>query len=323
MKTIIILFLITTNCFAMNKAELVEAMASNSGLSKADVKRALDGLDKTVNQLLPKQEDIRIPNLATLSCKAKERGNRVKCKSNLKLNRSTARSLSPVYIDNFFNTLISTMVSSSNHKQYVCSFNESGDCDDGDEDIKPSDYNSSRSNKIATIYRASSYGLEKCYKESNLYEEIFSERTIELAKQRCLKSFMTSLDMMIEEDPSLRIEKENLSNLINSGISSLFQKLSDYLDEDDDGDGILTAKVALYSGLSKADAKRALDGFSKSVIGALKKGDEVVDAGFGSFSISKRSARTGRNPQTGKEIKIAAKNIIKFKAGAELSKKVN
>jgi nucleoid DNA-binding protein len=77
------------------------------------------------------------------------------------------------------------------------------------------------------------------------------------------------------------------------------------------------------SGLSKADAKRALDAFINATTKALKKGDTVSLVGFGSFSISKRSARTGRNPQTGKEIQIAAKNVVKFKAGAELSKAVN
>ena len=56
---------------------------------------------------------------------------------------------------------------------------------------------------------------------------------------------------------------------------------------------------------------------------ALKKGDRVSLVGFGSFSVSNRAARTGRNPQTGKEIKIAAKNVVRFKAGAELSGKVN
>lgn len=78
------------------------------------------------------------------------------------------------------------------------------------------------------------------------------------------------------------------------------------------------------SRLSKADAKRALDAFIDATTKALKKGDEVsLGERFGSFSISKRSARTGRNPQTGKEIQIAAKNVVKFKAGAELSKAVN
>ncbi|WP_343124414.1 MULTISPECIES: HU family DNA-binding protein [Halorubrum] len=76
--------------------------------------------------------------------------------------------------------------------------------------------------------------------------------------------------------------------------------------------------------MSEADAKRALDAFINATTKALKKGDRVsLGEGFGSLSISKRSARTGRNPQTGKEIKIAAKNVVKFKAGAELSKAVN
>ena len=81
--------------------------------------------------------------------------------------------------------------------------------------------------------------------------------------------------------------------------------------------------IAAEANLSKADAKRALDAFQSAITGALKKGDRIALVGFGSFSVSKRSARTGRNPQTGKEIKIAAKNVVKFKAGAELSKAVN
>lgn len=85
----------------------------------------------------------------------------------------------------------------------------------------------------------------------------------------------------------------------------------------------LIEAMASHAGLSKADAKKALDGFTTATTNALKKGDRISLIGFGSFSISKRSARTGRNPQTGKEIQIAAKNVVKFKAGAELSKSVN
>ena len=78
---------------------------------------------------------------------------------------------------------------------------------------------------------------------------------------------------------------------------------------------------AMASGaeLSKADAKKALDAFIGATTGALKKGDRVALVGFGSFAVAKRAARTGRNPQTGKEIKIAAKKVVKFKAGTELS----
>jgi DNA-binding protein HU-beta len=85
----------------------------------------------------------------------------------------------------------------------------------------------------------------------------------------------------------------------------------------------LIEAMASNSGLSKADSKRALEGFISATETALKSGDKISLVGFGSFSISNRAARTGRNPQTGKEIQIAAKNVVKFKAGAELSTKVN
>ncbi len=77
--------------------------------------------------------------------------------------------------------------------------------------------------------------------------------------------------------------------------------------------------IASEAILTKADAKRALDAFVNTTTGALKKGDRVALVGFGSFSVSKRNARTGRNPQTGKPITIAAKKVVKFKAGADLS----
>lgn len=81
--------------------------------------------------------------------------------------------------------------------------------------------------------------------------------------------------------------------------------------------------IAENSGLTKADAKKALDSFINVTGDALKGGDRISLIGFGSFSVSERSARTGRNPQTGKEIQIAAKKVVKFKAGSELSDAVN
>jgi DNA-binding protein HU-beta len=81
----------------------------------------------------------------------------------------------------------------------------------------------------------------------------------------------------------------------------------------------LIEAIATDAGLSKADSKKALDAFITATTKSLKKGDRVALVGFGSWSVSKRSARTGRNPQTGKEIKIPAKKVVKFKAGAELS----
>ena len=81
--------------------------------------------------------------------------------------------------------------------------------------------------------------------------------------------------------------------------------------------------ISAESGLTKADAKKALEGFVSATSSALKAGDKLSLVGFGSFSVSKREARNGRNPQTGKEIKIAAKNVVKFKAGTDLTGNVN
>jgi DNA-binding protein HU-beta len=77
--------------------------------------------------------------------------------------------------------------------------------------------------------------------------------------------------------------------------------------------------IAKDANLTKADAKRALDAFIDATTGTLKSGGRVALVGFGSFSVSERNARTGRNPQTGAPIKIGAKKVVKFKAGADLT----
>lgn len=81
--------------------------------------------------------------------------------------------------------------------------------------------------------------------------------------------------------------------------------------------------IATEADITKAAAKRALDSFLNNVTKALKKGDKVTLVGFGTFSVSSRSAREGINPQTKAKIKIPAKKVAKFKAGAELSSAVN
>ena len=81
--------------------------------------------------------------------------------------------------------------------------------------------------------------------------------------------------------------------------------------------------MAAGASISKAAAKLALESMVSSVGKTLKGGGRVSLVGFGSWSISNRAARDGRNPQTGATIKIAAKNVVKFKAGAELSSSVN
>ncbi len=84
----------------------------------------------------------------------------------------------------------------------------------------------------------------------------------------------------------------------------------------------LVSKIVDNSGLSKTQANAALDAFVDAVTKALKSGDKVTLVGFGTFSVSKRNARIGRNPQTGATIKIKAKKVARFKAGKELSAKL-
>ncbi|CAM1371073.1 DNA-binding protein HU-beta [Tenacibaculum litopenaei] len=81
--------------------------------------------------------------------------------------------------------------------------------------------------------------------------------------------------------------------------------------------------MAADAGISKASAKAALESFTNNVTNTLKDGGKVALVGWGTWSVSERAARTGRNPQTGKEIQIAAKKVVKFKAGAGLSDTVN
>lgn len=84
----------------------------------------------------------------------------------------------------------------------------------------------------------------------------------------------------------------------------------------------LVDAMASRAGLSKADAKKALEAFVGATTDAMKSGDRVAMVGFGTFSVSERAARKGRNPQTGAAIDIAAKRVPKFSAGAELKKSV-
>ena len=85
----------------------------------------------------------------------------------------------------------------------------------------------------------------------------------------------------------------------------------------------LLEKAAKDAGISKAAAAKTLDSFIDSVVKSVKKGNKVALVGFGTFSVSKRKARTGRNPQTGAPIKIPARKVPKFSAGKTFKDAVN
>ena len=85
----------------------------------------------------------------------------------------------------------------------------------------------------------------------------------------------------------------------------------------------LVEAIAEKAGLTKADATRALEATFEVITKALKKGERVPVAGFGTFNVSKRKAREGRNPQTGATVKIPARKAVSFKAGTALKEAVN
>jgi DNA-binding protein HU-beta len=85
----------------------------------------------------------------------------------------------------------------------------------------------------------------------------------------------------------------------------------------------LVEAIAKESGLTNADARKSVEAFISTVEKTLKRGDEIALTGFGKFSVAKRSARTGRNPQTGETVRIKASKAPKFTAGAGLKAVVN
>ncbi len=85
----------------------------------------------------------------------------------------------------------------------------------------------------------------------------------------------------------------------------------------------LVAHIADETGLSKTQANAVIDSITEAVTKTLKKNDSVTLVGFGTFSVTKRKARKGRNPKTGAAIKIGAKKVAKFKPGTDLAKAVN
>ena len=85
----------------------------------------------------------------------------------------------------------------------------------------------------------------------------------------------------------------------------------------------LIEQIAVAADISKAKAALALDAFVEAVTTSLKKGEDVSLVGFGTFTVAERAARTGRNPQTGAEIEIAATIVPKFRAGKKLKDAVN
>jgi DNA-binding protein HU-beta len=122
------------------------------------------------------------------------------------------------------------------------------------------------------------------------------------------------------ERPEAILKKyyEKFCRIQKAGIFVVANKIKNYTMNKAE----LIAKIADDAGITKTQANTSLDSFVEAVTKTLKGGGKVTLVGFGTFSVSKRAARNGRNPQTGAVIKIKAKKVAKFKAGKELSAKL-
>lgn len=94
------------------------------------------------------------------------------------------------------------------------------------------------------------------------------------------------------------------------------------MEENMNKDDLIT-EIATTAGITKKEAEATLNAMMESITKALNKGESTTLVGFGTFSVSRRSAREGLNPQTKEKIKIPAKNVVKFKAGKTLSSAIN
>ncbi len=84
----------------------------------------------------------------------------------------------------------------------------------------------------------------------------------------------------------------------------------------------LIDQISKDAEITKTQANKAIDAFTNAIVSTLKKGDRVTLVGFGTFTVSERSARNGRNPQNGKKLKISAKKVAKFKAGKDFAEQI-
>lgn len=122
---------------------------------------------------------------------------------------------------------------------------------------------------------------------------------------------LNHLNSPFNEKKFCRLTKANKFVIVNNQIKIIIMNKAE-----------LVAKIAEDAGITKTQANATLDSFVEAVTKTLKGGGKVTLVGFGTFSVSKRAARTGRNPQTGAAIKIKAKKVARFKAGKELSSRM-
>lgn len=337
-------FLTSLNAFSMNKGELIDAIASNSGLSKADAKRALNAYIVTTTYYAKQGENVSLLGLGTFS------GSQKSIKFNA--DKPLVTGAYQQYFKNFWSTILQhnseTISKNSIHEE---------DPKEGQNPLYGDRHHFTSSAFFADAFvdiftKLSPTDLVSAERDEKvkIAEELnrFLQSTVEsyargheathVAQQSSSKIMQDSVEALLSQaiaqekfyiDP--KVENLGLSTAQLSMMSLLFSSQLDLLDghvtvlkakEDRDGHvtvlkaqdhrGHVTVLKAKDDTDGHVTVLKAMGPVGKIATEAMKKDGFVAMDGLGTLSTQKRAARTGRNPQTGKEIKIAAKNVVKF-----------
>ena len=307
----------------MNKAELIDAIASESGLSKADAKRALEHLARLSVRVLKKDGAVYVPDLGIFqwgqgledSCRivsADERDGRRRRECVAFFPDAPGDGpIIQTYLENYLSDAMN---------EHAADQDYNADCED--KACRVGDDRSTTSRATLTVPSHQSmlsiyhlFDVPGAFENPPTFADIARHWGPMLGKEMEFLGLSGTLSESFVTDMMVSLEgKAEEAQASRKQIQVL--KTSETT-------AILKENLGARTKLTPEQVDALLATLSSVVHGQLKKGDKVALIGFGSFSISKRAARTGRNPQTGKAIQIAAKNVVKFKAGADLSKKVN
>lgn len=285
---------------SMNKAELIEAMASGADISKADAKKALDSFINTTSNALKKGDRVALIGFGSFtSGRNPQTGKEIKFTPSKTMSNAAFMVFAKSYIDKATPLMMKALKNRgmNNDQTKMMAMLKTG-------------------LKNALKYRGNDPLLRKRPGRVK-YSNVTLKRGQIVGKNVGQSTRLNSA------------HQKYLNTLIKGAMKSLFNFMEKIASQKGDvnlAGAKLTKKHILRAmeiGIDEDGLNRIYSSITSAFYSAFKKGDKVSIPGFGTFSISKRAARTGRNPQTGATIQIKAKKVVKFKAGKALADRVN
>jgi DNA-binding protein HU-beta len=314
-KTILLILSVFffSNTYAMNKGELVDSIAKDANLSKADAKRALESLTTHVARSLKKGNSVQLIGMGTFSNNDGQ--------ADFDADLPMAKALYPNFVENFWSTVNQMNADAIRHHGHVTVLKNREDVLDGD------NVGSRAADTIIPdrlILSRNFYGTQGHF--SNAFADI-------LTKESPAKMLGSDRDSYVEylagsmgdaartlvssQEIAVKASAENIKNAVLALHSQAIEMERFFLDPDSDNDSVDDfLRKRKFSEEQSQAFQRSL---AKIVTEVLRRDERVSIRGFGTFSISNRAARSGRNPQTGATIQIKAKKVAKFKAGKALA----